>query len=65
MIQLGMKFCSIEPFYIEDPFDFENNVGSTCFQIQQIVKVQKPPLLSTPFLKQISYCSIDLSLKCQ
>ncbi|CAM6050151.1 unnamed protein product [Sphagnum compactum] len=23
---------------IEDPFYFENNVGSTCFRIQQIVK---------------------------
>jgi DNA polymerase sigma len=29
---------SIDPLYIEDPFDFENNVGSTCFRIQQIVK---------------------------
>ncbi|CAK9873554.1 unnamed protein product [Sphagnum jensenii] len=29
---------SIDPLYIEDPVDFENNVGSTCFQIQQIVK---------------------------
>lgn len=33
--------CSIDPLYIEDPFDFENNVGSTCFRIQQIVKVQQ------------------------
>lgn len=32
--------CSIDPLYIEDPFDYENNVGSTCFRIQQIVKVQ-------------------------
>ncbi|CAM6055888.1 unnamed protein product [Sphagnum tenellum] len=29
---------SIDPLCIEDPVDFENNVGSTCFQIQQIVK---------------------------
>lgn len=29
---------SIDPLYIEDPFDYENNVGSTCFRIQQIVK---------------------------
>ncbi|KAH8967999.1 hypothetical protein BDL97_03G106500 [Sphagnum fallax] len=29
---------SIDPLYIEDLFDFENNMGSTCFWIQQIVK---------------------------
>lgn len=31
--------CSIDPLYIEDPIDYVNNVGSTCFRIQQIVKV--------------------------
>jgi hypothetical protein len=68
LIQLGiyalhwMQFCSIDPLYIEDPFDFENNVGSTCFRIQQIVKVQQPLLLH--FLIQISCCSIDKSFEC-
>jgi hypothetical protein len=43
---LCCKKGRFDPLYIEDLFDFENNVGSTCFWIQQIVKVQKPPLLS-------------------
>jgi hypothetical protein len=56
------NFCSIDPLYIEDPFDFENNVGSTCFRIQQIVKVQQPLLLH--FLIQISCCFMDKSFEC-
>lgn len=36
---LSIFLCSIDPLYIEDPIDYVNNVGSTCFRIQQIVKV--------------------------
>lgn len=36
---------SIDPLYIEDPLDYVNNVGSTCFRIQQIVKVHSLKVL--------------------